>query len=313
MKIKKNLFWVMIPLYIGIFVMVLYLNGVLSGHIESRTNLMISLAFLAIVGVLLLASFISMVRMVKAVSALDKFSRDARKRYKKYNEKMWKEYARMENIFDIPALDRQFAKYQRMVLGNGALEKGRLSSGMDISEFINDSLLESIGQKHFNSALSGIFTGLGILGTFIGLSLGLMSFNGNDIFTISDNVGPLLDGMKVAFHTSVYGMLLSIAFSITYRALMAYTYDMVSEFVDTFRECVAPFGSEGNDMMSSLYSVGCSILNELSHISRVLDEKASVENAAMNKMANEFADCLSDSVADSLIKVGSAIRNQNKA
>ena len=57
---------------------------------------------------------------------------------------------------------------------------------------INEELLDRVGGSHYNSAISGTMTGLGILGTFIGLSLGLGSFSGDDIYTISDNVGPLL-------------------------------------------------------------------------------------------------------------------------
>ena len=46
-------------------------------------------------------------------------------------------------------------------------------------------------------------------------------FQGEDIYTISDNVGPLLSGMKVAFHTSVYGILFSLIFNFVYRSIMA--------------------------------------------------------------------------------------------
>lgn len=90
--------------------------------------------------------------------------------------------------------------------------------------------------------MRGTLTGLGILGTFIGLSLGLNSFNGNDIYTISDNVGPLLEGMKVAFHTSVYGIFFSLIFNVVYRALMADAYEKLSQFLAVFRECVMPAG-----------------------------------------------------------------------
>ena len=77
-------------------------------------------------------------------------------------------------------------------------------------EYINEDLLDRVGMNYFNSGISGTLTGLGILGTFLGLSMGLSSFSGENIYTISDNVGPLLSGMKVAFHTSVYGIFFSI-------------------------------------------------------------------------------------------------------
>ena len=69
---------------------------------------------------------------------------------------------------------------------------------------------------------------------------GLGSFNGNDIYTISDNVGPLLSGMKVAFHTSVYGIFFSLVFNFVYRSLMADAYGKMDGFLAAFRQCVLP-------------------------------------------------------------------------
>ena len=78
----------------------------------------------------------------------------------------------------------------------------RYAGSCDIEDYINEELLDRVGGSHYNSAISGTMTGLGILGTFIGLSLGLGSFSGDDIYTISDNVGPLLSGMKVAWEAN---------------------------------------------------------------------------------------------------------------
>ena len=49
----------------------------------------------------------------------------------------------------------------------------------------------------------GVLTGLGVLGTFVGIFQGLISF---DVRDISASVPFLLDGMKTAFVTSVIGM-----------------------------------------------------------------------------------------------------------
>ena len=49
----------------------------------------------------------------------------------------------------------------------------------------------------------GILTSLGILGTFLGIFLGLMDF---DIRTINRSVPELLEGLKVAFGTSILGL-----------------------------------------------------------------------------------------------------------
>lgn len=47
-------------------------------------------------------------------------------------------------------------------------------------------------------------TVLGILGTFIGIGLGLIEFDTNNI---EQSVPPLLEGLKTAFLTSIFGIL----------------------------------------------------------------------------------------------------------
>ena len=55
--------------------------------------------------------------------------------------------------------------------------------------------------------LPNIVLSIGILGTFIGISISLYNFNVNDI---EGGIVYFLDGMKTAFVSSVFGMSLSI-------------------------------------------------------------------------------------------------------
>jgi chromosome segregation ATPase len=61
------------------------------------------------------------------------------------------------------------------------------------------------------SSAPGAMTSLGILGTFIGIFLGLLDF---DIRTINSSVPKLLEGLKVAFGTSILGLLGAVTFRI---------------------------------------------------------------------------------------------------
>lgn len=69
---------------------------------------------------------------------------------------------------------------------------------------INVQLLQSIPSK---------LVGLGILGTFVGLTYGISGFNTNSQETIKNSISTLLNGMGTAFVTSIYGMVLSLLFS----------------------------------------------------------------------------------------------------
>ena len=59
-------------------------------------------------------------------------------------------------------------------------------------------------------SIPGVFTSLGVLGTFSGILFGLLGFDASDL----DKYIPiLLGGMKTAFTTSVVGLLCSLVFS----------------------------------------------------------------------------------------------------
>lgn len=166
-------------------------------------------------------------------------------------ENLWKLYKAEDNVFGDAVLDEQFLKYQRRVAAH-TTKKGRVTTACDIEEYINEDLLDRIAGNHYNSMVSGTMSGLGILGTFLGLTLGMLSFSGDDIFTISDNIAPLLAGMKVAFHTSVYGIFFSLVFNFVYRGVMADAYARLTAFQETFRECAEPLVSRADDNMSAL-------------------------------------------------------------
>ena len=160
-------------------------------------------------------------------------------------------YKEKENVFEDSVLDAQFAKYQRRIKAN-TTKKGTVTSACSVEEYINEDLLVQIAGTHYNSVVSGTMSGLGILGTFLGLTLGMLSFTGNDIFTISDNIAPLLSGMKVAFHTSVYGIFFSLVFNFVYRGIMADAYTRLTTFLETFHECTEPPVSQVDENMNAM-------------------------------------------------------------
>jgi hypothetical protein len=58
-------------------------------------------------------------------------------------------------------------------------------------------------------AIPGVFTTLGVFGTFIGIVFGLQDF---DVKNITESIPPLLSGLKTAFWTSIIGIILSFIF-----------------------------------------------------------------------------------------------------
>jgi hypothetical protein len=63
----------------------------------------------------------------------------------------------------------------------------------------------------FTNYAPTLLTSLGILGTFAGIIVGLLAFDTGDI---DASIGPLLEGLKTAFISSLAGMLLSIIYKV---------------------------------------------------------------------------------------------------
>lgn len=60
---------------------------------------------------------------------------------------------------------------------------------------------------------AGTLVGLGLLGTFLGLTLGIQGFDSSSTQNIQNSIQSLLSGMGTAFITSLVGMLLSMIYS----------------------------------------------------------------------------------------------------
>lgn len=82
-------------------------------------------------------------------------------------------------------------------------------------EFFNNhtiSQLFKINLKMLDSA-AGTLVGLGLLGTFLGLTMGIRGFDSSNSENIQSSIQNLLSGMGTAFSTSLVGMLLSIIYT----------------------------------------------------------------------------------------------------
>lgn len=70
------------------------------------------------------------------------------------------------------------------------------------------------GRNHRQFA--GLMTGVGILGTFFGVVVGLQDFDPDNV---GASIGPLLEGLKVSFATSVAGIFAAVTTEVVERAL----------------------------------------------------------------------------------------------
>lgn len=90
-----------------------------------------------------------------------------------------------------------------------------LKSNIPASEYFNSKKVSEIYNVNLRAldAASGSLVGIGLFGTFLGLTLGLHNFDSNTSESIQNSIQTLLDGMKTAFGTSLAGMFASLLFT----------------------------------------------------------------------------------------------------
>ena len=102
------------------------------------------------------------------------------------------------------------------------------------SEFINDYSVCKYNKLNLRmlDTAAGTLVGLGLLGTFLGLTLGIKGFDSSNTERINESIQGLLAGMGTAFLTSLLGMTFSILFTTADKALRHRLYKDVKELTD---------------------------------------------------------------------------------
>ena len=304
---KNKLYYFLFLFYAVVTAVVLYVNGVFTGEESSLVNLTINIGFLIIIGVLFLVSTFSFGRLNRVTDELMAAALKMQKEYRGSEGKgLWASYQDRKDVFENEELQSAFNKY-RMRVRSLQTRRGYIGT-CDLEEYINEDLLDRVGMNYFNSGISGTLTGLGILGTFLGLSLGLGSFNGDDIFTISDNVGPLLSGMKVAFHTSVYGIFFSLIFNFAYRSIMADAYGKLENFLNVFRQTVMPVAATEDENSAAMVVYQANMSNSLKQMLELMRGNAQEQTAGVERIVAQFMEQLQKTMGADFARLGDTLK-----
>lgn len=156
----------------------------------------------------------------------------------------------------------------------GSIDKSQEGIG-DVEDFINEEEMDLHIHKRLLEMVPDILTSLGILGTFVGLVWGLKNFNPNDYAAMTSSVASLVDGIKVAFLTSIYGIALSIVYTYGMKSEYSSLTENLQGFLDRFHAYVMPTAE--NESRNLLVS------------------SQKIQTEAMNKMAEQFSVQMADS------------------
>jgi len=155
--------------------------------------------------------------------------------------------------------------------------------------------------------LPNVAVSLGILGTFVGIYLGLLEF---DVAKISDSIPKLLDGLKTAFSTSIAGMLTSLILKFTFEGKNVHEDSKSEVQQDDPLELLKVMVSGIHNLEKSSREIETSIVScfrsdeEYSLISQlklirqeIVDTRREVSNSF-----KDFAEKIAESSTDALVK-----------
>ena len=115
-----------------------------------------------------------------------------------------------------------------------------MKSNIPSSEYFNDMNVckcNKLNLRMLDSA-SSTLVGLGLLGTFLGLTVGIQGFDSSNTDKINESIQSLLSGMGTAFLTSLLGMGLSIVFTLIDKALrnrlLKHLYTLTEKLDETY-------------------------------------------------------------------------------
>ena len=213
----------------------------------------------------------------------------------------WNLFREQENVrFECKSMEEAVNQFN---LESDALYEDEDSYQCDIADYINEDLILTVGNAQFNDFVSNVMTGLGILGTFIGLAIGLKSFDASTAEAMTNSIVPLIDGIKVAFYTSIFGVGFSLLYGTLYRRLMNNAEQSLDEFLETYYRCLGrkPDNDAMAKMLSYQQSQTCSLDQFAEQISVALGDVlentlSPALNALPDQISQSMQSCLSPSM-----------------
>ncbi len=154
---------------------------------------------------------------------------------------------------------------------------GTTKSNIPASEYFSEfAVCKSCGiNTRIIDAGAGTLVGLGLLGTFLGLTLGIQGFDSSNSDNIQSSIQSLLDGMGTAFLTSLLGMFLSLGYTIFEKVwrngLAKRLYDLNQKLDDSYYIDDVELSAYNQKVISS--EVTKKITEELKSVSNALFDK----------------------------------------
>lgn len=201
---------------------------------DATSMMLYNFVFLGVMAVIYLIGLVGgMWKMNNLGASLNLASTKLEEYFQTQGAKSEKLSSRLDSLFDHSYLDK---KMKNFLVGMRRSKEGIV----DLEEYLNDEELDSYVHKRMLEMIPDILTSLGILGTFVGLVWGLRNFEPSSYESMTSSVSMLVEGIKVAFLTSIYGVSLSIVYTYGIKSEYTYMTEELQEFLAKFHGYVMP-------------------------------------------------------------------------
>lgn len=259
------------------------------GSVSTMTYNFVFLAIMAVI--YLVGLFGGMFRVDGIAQAFMRGTQELTSVFKMPGKAKTEDLSCLKGIFDHKYLDDRMDNFIDSI--------GKNQEGVGgIEEYINEDEIDLHVHKKILEMAPDIFTSLGILGTFIGLVWGLKSFEPSSYETMTTSVSTLVEGIKVAFLTSIYGIAFALIYSSGMKSVYAGMDEKLQGFLEKFHLYVLPTAeSESRNLMLASQKVQTKAMKQMAEqlTSQMADSFEKAINPTFQKM-NESLEILTESV-----------------
>ncbi|OON86301.1 hypothetical protein BXO88_08475 [Oribacterium sp. C9] len=315
MQNKKWYEWLLALVFIAMVGLCVYLN-VFSGQGEGVSNIAVNGAMFVIVAIILIScdrnSFGPVNEIIADFTRVTAKIRDDAMNSHAFLYDRYKE--NQEMLFEDGHLLEVYKDYQYELERINEMKEH--SYKCDVQDYFNDDIIDKVMHRNQLNQVPGVMTGLGILGTFIGLSIGLQGFNTGSTEAITNSITPLMNGIKVAFHTSIYGMVFSLTFNYVYKRKLDEAENAVRAFALAYKKYVLPDSEfDSVNRLIELQEKQLDTIDKMGDkLSRNIADILNPQFERLHRTITEFANIATENQMDSLKAVVNAfLVEMNKA
>lgn len=266
--------------------------------------------------------FFYLVRAIRIISSLKKYTRLINSIEKSEPEV---QIAHLQSLFQRPELRHAWNEFEESLHPQRELENGeekivRVRATAPSASFFSEQQLVDIPlNTEFFKHLPGILTGVGIIGTFYGLMIGLNHFDPTTPEQVTSSVNNLLHDVLYAFLGSAFAIFASILVTWLEKLSIAKCYKYLEKFTAALdslydsgvgEEYLASLVKSSSESATQARQLKESLVTDLRDMLLGLAESQKTEN---ERLANTLSNTYRESGAQFADQVSGAIENSLKS